>query len=451
MIKSLLVFCVFLLLCNRASAQKTETFDILTYSAPKSWQRKVSQSAVQFGVDNAKGTSLITVFKALPGTGNAQDNFKTAWETIVKGTIKTVGKPEMQPAAQENGWTVASGASSYESDGKKGIVALITMTGQQKMVNILVLTDTDAHQAEITAFLESVHLPNLGTKSIPPTTPPAVPSIPRQSRFKFTTTNFDDGWTATEQSDWVQVTKGNTIVLVHYPNPKVDAYNSVLKAGLQNAWNLLVATRYTNIRNFDLKPIQSFESIDFVEADAEDKMTHKNVHVVLFKKHFYNGKGKYIEFITSSKTDFEQEFGPYHNDAFGWDKLVTMQTKNKFAVSSADLTGKWSTSNSTSLAYYYVNGGGYAGATATSTADTFTFAASGMYQSEHSGASGMVGNQKFSQQVYKGKFSVDTWTLTLTKRFHGETEKYNCAFEAIKGGRILLMTDKHNTVHALVK
>ena len=295
-----------------------------------------------------------------------------------------------------------------------------------------------------------VVLPTVTTIATPAAAPTATPT-PRKGSFQFVTTNFDDGWTAAEQDDWVRVTKGEVIVLVHYPNQKADAYNSVLKDGLQNAWNILVAPRYTNIQNFELKPIQSFESIAFAEADAEDRATGKRVHVVLFKKHFSKGHGKYLEFITASKGEFEKEFGAYHNDEFGWDKLVSMQGKNRFAVSGADLVGKWTTSDFATLSYYYANTGGFAGATATSTADVFTFAPGGTYQSQHSGASGQVGNQKFSNQNYKGKFSANNWTLTLTNRFQGDSETYDCHFEAVKGGRILVLTDKHNTVLPLVK
>jgi hypothetical protein len=73
------------------------------------------------------------------------------------------------------------------------------------------------------------------------------------------------------------------------------------------------------------------------------------------------------------------------------------------------------------------------------------------YKSQHSGASGMVGAMKFSSQDYKGKSAVTDWTITLDNRFHGATEKYNCYFEAIKGGRILLMTDRLGTTYFLAK
>jgi hypothetical protein len=253
------------------------------------------------------------------------------------------------------------------------------------------------------------------------------------------------------QEDWVQVTKGKIKILLHYPNKKADAYNSVLKEEDYTAWNTLVAPRYSNMKNFEWKSIQSWQSISFMEGDATENASGKMVHIVLFKKHYSNGSGRYLEFVTPVKADYENEFGAYHNNELNWDKTANMQYRNKFSVAAKDIMGTWSTTDYASVSYYYVNSGGLAGTTATSTADEFTFMAGNTYQSQHSGASGMVGNMKFSNQVYKGKSTVTEWSVTLTNRFESATEKYDAYFEAIKGGRVLLLTDRLKTTHALVK
>ncbi len=272
-----------------------------------------------------------------------------------------------------------------------------------------------------------------------------------QPAFTFTTTNFDDGWTSVVKEDWVEVMKGNIKILLHYPNKIADAYNSVFKESDYTAWNTLVAPHYNNMKNFEWKTIQSYESISFIEADATENASGKTVHIVLFKKHYSNGNGRYLEFITENKADYENEFGAYHTESYGWEKPAAMQYRNKFSVAANDLIGKWTTSDYASVSYYYVNTGGLASTSSTATADEFTFLPENNYQSQHSGASGMVGNMKFSNQEYKGKSAVTNWNLVLTNRFQGATEKYDCYFEAIKGGRILLMTDRLGTTHALVK
>ncbi|HMT76053.1 MAG TPA: hypothetical protein PKA77_18405, partial [Chitinophagaceae bacterium] len=394
-----------------------------------------------------------TLMKSIPGTSNSKENFDATWETVVKEMVTVSAAPEMQPPSKDEEWEAQSGYATFESDGNKGIALLVTLSGLQKMVNIIVLTNTDVYEKDVTAFLESINFAkqteNTNTRITPAKQPEAKTTA--KGAFTFTTTNFDDGWVAAEQADWVQVSKGTTRVLIHYPNKTADAYNSVVMDGLKKAWNILVAPRYSTASNFEFKPISGWQTIEFAEADAVEKITGKTVHVVLFKMNYSNGSGKYLEFITPDKQAFEQEFGAYHETSYGWEKMENMIKRNKFAIVANDLLGKWSTSDYASLTYYYVNTGSIAGTTSTSTADEFTFLQGNNYRSNHSGASGMAGNMKFSSQNYKGKYSVTNWSVTLTNRFQGATEKYDCYFEAIKGGRILLMTDRLGTTHSLVR
>lgn len=108
-------------------------------------------------------------------------------------------------------------------------------------------------------------------------------------------------------------------MLIHYPNKEADAYQSVLKDGDLKAWNVLVSTRYSNFRNFEWKSIQSWQSVSFMEGDLTEKTTGKNVHVVLFKMHYSNGNGRYMEFVTNNKGEYEQAFGPYLSQSYGWE------------------------------------------------------------------------------------------------------------------------------------
>jgi len=326
------------------------------------------------------------------------------------------------------------------------------MSGYNNCVSVIAKTNSDVFLKDIRSFYNSIELYNPEETQHPSPDNDAGKTVAGKNKgYQFVSTNWDDSWVSSVKDNWVEVLKNNIRVLVHYPDAKADAYNSVLKEGLQNAWNILVMPKYTSLRNVELKPVQSFESIGFAEADGVDRETGKAVHIVLFKKHYSKGNGRYIEVVTTDKPSFEREFGPYHNDEFGWDKIAGMQYRNKFAVTANDLPGKWAASDYASLSYYYVNTGGYAGATATSISHEFLFRKDGTYQSDQAGASGAVGNQQFSRQVYKGNFMVSNWDMQLTNRFQGATEKFNCYFEAVKGGRILIMTDKNGSVYSLVK
>src|SRR6478735_576705 len=150
------VLCVFV---GKAFAQK-ETFDIATYTVPKTWNKKRTESAVQFSKeDAAKGTyCLITLYKAVPGTTNSKENFDLAWTSVVKEMVNVSTAPEMQPSAKEDDWEVQSGYAAFESDGEKGVAILVTSTGYNKMVNLIILTNTNAYETEMTSFIGSISL-----------------------------------------------------------------------------------------------------------------------------------------------------------------------------------------------------------------------------------------------------------------------------------------------------
>ncbi|MEO6589491.1 MAG: hypothetical protein ABIP06_09320 [Pyrinomonadaceae bacterium] len=422
------------------SAQKTETFDIISFKTPNGWQKEASQNAVQLGVEDSAtgGTCLITMFKPLPGSSDSKVNFESAWEAVVKETVSVSGKPQMQLPMSENGWTAESGLAQYETGGRKGVVLLVTISGQDKMVNILILTNTDKFQQEIAAFLESVDLPKI--KAVPvesKNNPIEITQPARKSDFQFSTSNFDDGWTSTEQEDWVLVTKGNTKVLIHYPNQAADKYNSVVLDGLKNAWDILVAPRYSSASNMQFRPITGWQSIEFAEAEMVEKGTGKAVYVVLFKMGYSNGCGRYLEFITANKSAFEEEFGEYQGKTYGWEKMEKMATYNKFAVAPSDLKGKWTNKFSRMIQYANIYTGADAGANTQASAENFEFGAGNTYKWDLGVASGMVGNIKFQSVKSSGKFAVpNNWQVTFSS-IEGKPRTFNASFSAVKGARIL--------------
>lgn len=445
---TLLAFCL-LVMAGGLYAQQ-QSFDIVKYTSPRGWKKESSANALQLSKENTRDGSycIITVFKSLPAPATPKVNFDAAWESVVKEMVKISGAPEMQPSGADDGWEVQSGYAAFESEGQKGVALLVTSTGYEKMVNVLVLTNTKVYEKELTAFLESISLSktptgktntgSIGAKTGSTTqtnTSPQTKSIP--TGFAFNSTNFDDGWTSTVQADWVEVKKGTTRVLIHYPNKKADAYNSVLLEGLKNGWNVLVAPKYSSAANFEFKPITGWQSIEFAEADAVEKATGKTVHVVLFKMNYSNGSGKYMEFITPDKRSFEQEFGAYHETSYGWENMEKMASYNKFAVAASDLRGKWTSDFSGLTQYVNANTGASAGADTHASTQSFEFASGNTYKWSIGMASGFVGNIRFQSAKSNGKFSLPTnWQIYLSD-MEGKPRTYDAWFTCIKGARIL--------------
>lgn len=439
---SLLSFCF---LAMFAFAQK-ETYDYATYTIPQGWKKAKTENAMQFTKEDATTGNYcaITLFKALPATANAKENFNLAWTSVVKQMVTVSTEPEMQTGETENDWQTLSGYAPFEKDENKGVVILVTATSANKMINMMVLTNTDVYEKDMTAFIESISLQKLAveeTKNIvvKEIIEPQNQQPLKNNGFTFTTTNFDDGWNSTVMEDWVEVTKGNTKVLIHYPNKAVDGYSSDLMAGLKYAWDVLIAPKYSSATNMEFKPLYSWQSIEYAEASMVEKATGKMVYVVFFKKYFNSGAGKYIEFISTDKNAFEQEFGAYTKEALapGWDKMANMATYNKFAVSAADLNGKWTSNFSGMTQYVNAYTGADAGANTHASNESFEFGAGNSYKWDLGVASGFVGNIKFQSVKATGKFTMlNNWQVKFSD-IEGKPKTYNVQFVCIKGARVL--------------
>lgn len=434
-----------------AQAQASETFDIATFQPPTGWKKQATSESVQFSTeDKASGAScLIILMKSLPGPGNSKENFHSAWQLFVKSVVNVSAAPQMFPSNNPEDWALEGGFAPFEKDGEKGVALLYTISGYGKMVNIMILTNTQAYEPDITAFVESMSLKKPVVEINPVksagSTQAVVPSATASS-YGYATTKFDDGWTSTVQEDWVQVTKGTAKVLIHYPNRQADAYNSVLLEGLRNAWNVLAAPKYSSVSNFQYRPTGSWEAIEWAETSAVEIATGNTVYVVLFKKNFRDGTGKYLEFIFPNKNSFEQEFGAYDTSAFGtgssWDKLVNMANYNKFGITAADLKGKWTNDFSGSLSYVNAYTGAAAGTDTHASIENFSFGPGNAYKWDLGVASGMVGNIKFQSVKSSGRVSVPSvWQATFSS-IEGKPRTYNAHFSAIKGARILWLDGK---------
>jgi hypothetical protein len=613
--KIIILLCSLCAFVENVFAQK-ETFDVTTYIVPKAWKKQLAASAVQFSKeDTAKGTyCLITLYKAVPGTADSKENFDLAWASVLKEMVTVSAAPEMQPPATENGWETQSGYAAFESDGNKGVAVLVTATGFEKMVNLIILTNTDVYEKDMTGFLQSINLKkpetilqqapgtNEGKNSIlgswgksntisqvnnrfgnysynkqqyifnadgsynfsaktydekfsetllikenggfeingntititpknsvieawskknggdnwnqlkstqkrpleivtyqfsiadnnlllqtakqtqrdgnfnngntytygPPgtytpiklpeanqTTSKEIQKEPLKqtstqtnpsvinSRFAFTTTNFDDGWTGIVQEDWVQVTKGNTKVLLHFPNDKINAVNGDIDVMCAAAWNALVAPRYSNIENYQVTPgVIDYQRPYFAQADLTDNVTGKKIFVALFKK----GDSGWIEIVATHKNSFIENFGldiskiDYYADSKIWEPLLKLSNYNKFAVAASDFKGKW-TSNFTGMQQYVnVHTGANAGMNTHSSVETFEFSGNS-YKWELKVASGFVGNIKFQGVKSSGKLSVrNNWQIHFSE-IEKKARTYNAYFSCIKGARLLWLQD----------
>jgi len=425
----------FLCLSINSFAQVTETFDIATFQPPAGWKRQTSQVSVQFSTeDSGVGTfCLITLFKAVPGIGDSKKNFAAAWLTVVKEAVPVLKAPEMQPSNNPSDWAIEMGSAPFEKDGTKGVAVLVTVSGYGKMMNAMIITNSRAYESQITKFLESFSFAK-------PIAPAAVDGrIPNPAPdgtgdgYTFTTSNFDDGWNAAIKSDWVEVTKGDTKVLLHYGITITDE----MRRDLSNSyWNQLAANKYRikNLYQTNYSVLKDFPYY-FVQADVTEKATGKDAFVS-FQVIPKNGTAYCYEIVTPSKNSFSQQFPTM-------DKIETLSGYNRFAIAKSDLIGTWQAGSGAFTQYYFVSSGNYAGMNITVSNLKYVFVTNTNYRTEVKA----VSNGTYASEKELGKYTVGNWDISTTDQ-NGKLSNFSAWFEATKGGRILhLLNKKYSSEH----
>lgn len=437
---------VLLILSSTIFAQQRQTFDIASFIPPEGWQNETKDFATSYVTTNnlTGGWCRATLYKNFRSSGNSVTDFNNEWQNLIAKSFPETALPTPE-ATTEDGWTSQAGAAKIQFNNQDAASLLTTVTGYGVTVSIVVLMNSEEFMPAIESFLASIDLqkPRTVQNQSAPTNPvqnqPAQPhqplsNNPSNSGISVSTTNFDDGWVAQPFADYVKVTKEQTVVLLHFGIEITDAMrdtNDVAGA----LWNQVIAPRYTlnNVRKYD-NDGPCYFCIYFFEADAIDHSTGKNCYVG-FRVITNAGIAKCIEIIAPSAQEFQRLFPDQK-------KVESMLNYNKFAIAEKDLIGEWAESSGAYANMYNVNTGAYAGMNTSSSANKFIFKPKGQYESTHSGAYGMVGSMQFYNQKYNGQGTYTFWDMTLTKRFKDKTEIFWAQFEAVKGGRVLHLTNK---------
>lgn len=384
-------------------------------------------------------------------------------------------------ALTESGWLVTENQGdkdySWLQKGNQSLMMYFSTTKREINLYFAVTSGSPSQNNQVTNTNNNQTVPvdNNNTQQKTDTTttqtnsneviqqPTQTVPTPAPSGFAFTTTNFDDGWTSTVQEDWVEVTKGNIKVLLHYP--KDGTIFPADPEPLTNAaWNILVAPRYSNLKNYKTAYVEDSKRPYFGMGYATENKTGKSVFIVLFRR-----GGGWFEVVTTDNNSFTQEFG-FNPETIKWgsiseymggwvvnnsqgntikadpeifDKLENMIGRNKFAVAATDLynTGEWKEGFSSNTFYFNYYTGASAGMSTYSSSQWFVFKAGNNYHWELAAANSYGGQIATAKAKGDGTYkSLNNWQLYFTE-MEGKPKTFDVYFSAIKGGRVLWMND----------
>lgn len=438
----------FLMMLNLPVFAQKESYDLVTYTAPDKWKKDTKENLVVFSkVDNAKGTwCQLSIVKSTISKGTIESDFESEWKQLAEDPYKS-GKPAQElPVQEEDGWKTKSGVGKFVFNNADALVMVTTISGYERCISFVATTNTDQYMDEVQKFLESVEmvkpaLSNNIESNTQKDTKPASGAV--KDGYAFNTTNFDDGWTSIIKEDWVETTKGNVKVLLHYP--KEGTVFPADPAPLTNAaWNILVAPRYGNLKNYRTTYISAYNRPTIGMGYATENATGKNVFVLLFRQ----SEG-WIEFVTPDKESFIEQF-KIDPETIDWNSnsdvvnpLAAMKGYNKFAVAASDIngTGKWNDHFASNTYYTNVYTGMSAGMSTYSSSQWFDFGAGNTYKWQLVAANSYGGVSKFAQAKGAGAFKMlNNWQIYFSD-IEGKPKTYDVYFTANKGGRVLWMND----------
>jgi hypothetical protein len=396
-----------------------DRFDPFTFTPPKGYKTERTAESVVLKQDNGAQYCMMYLFRPRPSSGNHDSDAAADWKNHAAkhGTLQ----PSKTSTSTKYGWqvTASAGTASLKS---QNFLILVTTHSRQNLTYAIVTYFNDMRFADdIAAFSNSVQI-----DEAPPATIPS--GLMTMSRPR---TNFDDGWVAQVRPDYVQVNKASTELRLYYVNDALEKARPNTVDVPEYYWAQIVA------RSFRASAPRKFVSVSyppiyFMDAAGVDPQSGKPCFIAM--KVIFAGGARVVLAISPNEATHKQLF-PHPNDL---DRTLTM---NRFGLAAQDLTGTWVRNSGGGVEYYNAYTGNYAGMSASSSTDEFTFNPDGTYRSIHRNASTTNSGTKFSGLDYQGRFTVSDWELHATNRVDGKTKKFWARLEAIQNGYLLILTD----------
>ena len=468
-----LSFCLMVAYLH-SNGQQTEKFDIVGYTIPSNWVKDVGNDFVAYTInDNASSDyARIFLFSSMPGTGNVNADFDIEWKELVQLNYNPGSFTNTNVSDYKDGWVSKIGIAPFKFQNANHVALLLTQVKAQTKMSFLFITNTTKYQSVFEDFGNSLVFGGGQSISTQQNKPmrnetqasnqfvnsqyqqPIQPATAQASGFQYTTSNFDDGWTATIQKDWVLVEKNNARVYLYFAIPyNSDNFTGTGVMDRDFYWDNYVARQFKiSVKQYrdgdefigSLKP-------KYVEGFGTDPETGASRFIAMTLTVSPNTAHISIASFPD-EVSFRQTL-PNANGKYSSD-LTDMTRYNKFAIGPNDILGTWQNGNTSTMQWAYETPSGYegyAGMTVASSSATFNFNARGAYTSIHNGATGAVGNMSTFQQEYKGTYTVSNWEITATNRYGGKTDNFEASFMAIRGGRVLHLNNGAGQEYNLVK
>jgi hypothetical protein len=154
---STFLLCIFFL--NNAFAQK-ETFDLYTFTAPQGWTKNEEVNFVSYIKANKKLKSWcrINITKSTISKGSIEADFESEWQGLIVKNYHPIGEPQVSEIQEAEGWKIQAGKSKFIFENKEANVILTSVSGYDRCLSIVAVTNSEDYIKDVEAFIESIDL-----------------------------------------------------------------------------------------------------------------------------------------------------------------------------------------------------------------------------------------------------------------------------------------------------
>lgn len=157
--KKILLLCIVCATAVISFAQK-ETFDLITYTAPKSWKKEVTENIISYTIINKQTNNWcrINIVKSTISKGSIEQDFESEWRELVVKSYNPTEAPQANEVQEAEGWKIKAGGAKFIFNNTNAMAMLTTMSGYDRCVSIVATTNGQDYIKDIEALLSSVDL-----------------------------------------------------------------------------------------------------------------------------------------------------------------------------------------------------------------------------------------------------------------------------------------------------
>src|SRR6266700_965840 len=159
--KQIILYTAVTLFSINAISQK-EKFDIVSFEAPKGYQRTDSNGTVLFqqakSVNGHNSFCQMLLFPSQASSGNAETDFNNGWNERIVKYLGSTAKPVTETQKTPDGWTQTTGYTDLTQQGITFRCILVSMTGFNKSMYIVVNFGGPDFSDDVVVFFKNLDM-----------------------------------------------------------------------------------------------------------------------------------------------------------------------------------------------------------------------------------------------------------------------------------------------------